>query len=314
MEKTEEWLWQCSIPDNAELQEHILKTESTVIIGEKCRIDYGLDGSEIIVSEFCQINGNIHAEDDLRIDNWTVVTGDVTSDGNAYLGEGVKINGRLLVAGDLDLGDNVAISGGFEAKGWISIRNPMPVIAYIMLYLVTLLGIEKEEDINAMFQKLFSEPVLVVERALDIAYTNARNTLMKDLAAAKKKKPAAAAAAAKKKVAPKKRSKQVEEEVVEEAPAPAAKRARKGKGKDSNDKYIWEYKERDRWFPYAKDASDIVEAAYQEYLNDPNQIDVRSVQSGMWSYQVDFTNMTQTNIQHENHTVRDIRRTLVSSE
>ncbi|MBQ4415087.1 MAG: polymer-forming cytoskeletal protein [Methanomicrobium sp.] len=157
MEKTEEWLWQCSIPDNAELQEHILKTESVVIIGEKSRIDYGLYGSEIIVSEFCQINGNIHAEDDLRIDNWTVVTGDVTSDGNAYLGEGVKINGRLLVAGDLDLGDNVAISGGFEAKGWISIRNPMPVIAYIMLYLVTLLGIDKEEDINAMFQKLFSE-------------------------------------------------------------------------------------------------------------------------------------------------------------
>ena len=157
MEKTEEWLWQCSIPDNAELQEHILKTESTVIIGEKSRIDYGLQGSEIIVSEFCQINGNIHADDDLRIDNWTEVTGDVTSDGNAYLGEGVKINGRLLVAGDLDLGDNVAISGGFEAKGWISIRNPMPVIAYIMLYLVTLLGIDKEEDINAMFQKLFSE-------------------------------------------------------------------------------------------------------------------------------------------------------------
>ncbi len=157
MEKTEEWLWQCSIPDNAELQEHILKTESTVIIGEKCRIDYGLYGSEIIVSEFCQINGNIHAEDDLRIDNWTEVTGDVTSDGNAYLGEGVKINGRLVVAGDLDLGDNVAISGGFEAKGWISIRNPMPVIAYIMLYLVTLLGLEKEEDINAMFHKLFSD-------------------------------------------------------------------------------------------------------------------------------------------------------------
>ncbi|MBO4522961.1 MAG: acyltransferase, partial [Methanomicrobium sp.] len=66
MEKTEEWLWQCSIPDNAELQEHILKTESTVIIGEKSRIDYGLQGSEIIVSEFCQINGNIHADDDLR--------------------------------------------------------------------------------------------------------------------------------------------------------------------------------------------------------------------------------------------------------
>jgi len=39
-----------------------------------------------------------------------------------------------------------------------------------------------------VLQKLFSEPVLVVERALDLAYTNARNTLLKDLATAKKKK------------------------------------------------------------------------------------------------------------------------------
>jgi len=110
-----------------------------------------------------------------------------------------------------------------------------------------------------------------------------------------------------KKTSSKKRSrtgKNVEEAAA--SSAPKKKKARKG-----GDKYIWEYKEHDRWFPYAPDASDIVEAAYQDYLNDPNQIDVRSVKSGMWAYQVDFTNMTQTNIQHENHTVRDIRRTLV---
>ena len=55
----------------------------------------------------------------------------------------------------------------------------------------------------------------------------------------------------------------------------------------------------------------MVEQAYQEYKSDPTQMDVRAVQSGMWKYQVDFTNMTQTNIEHFNHTVRDIRRTLV---
>ena len=64
------------------------------------------------------------------------------------------------------------------------------------------------------------------------------------------------------------------------------------------------------WFPYTKEASDIVEQAYQDYKNDPAQVDVRSVKSGMWRYQVDFTNMTQTNIEHANHTVREIRRTL----
>jgi len=76
-------------------------------------------------------------------------------------------------------------------------------------------------------------------------------------------------------------------------------------------KQFWEYKQNDTWFPYAPEGSAIVEAAYRDYLNDPNKIDVRAVKSGMWTYQVDFTNMTQTNIQHQNHTVRDIRRTLV---
>ena len=71
---------------------------------------------------------------------------------------------------------------------------------------------------------------------------------------------------------------------------------------------LWEYKEHGTWHPYMPEASAVVEAAYQDYLQDPAKVDVRSVQSGMWKYQVDFTNMTQTNLQHFNHTVREIRR------
>jgi len=136
--------------------------------------------------------------------------------------------------------------------------------------------------------------------------TSKKGTAAKRATATKAKKAAAA---------PKRRGRSNEVEVEE---APVAKKANRGrcksKAKNANDQYRWEYKERDMWFPYTSEASDIVEAAYQEYLSDPNQVDVRSVQSGMWCYQVDFTNMTQTNIQHQNHTVRDIRRSLVPSE
>lgn len=69
----------------------------------------------------------------------------------------------------------------------------------------------------------------------------------------------------------------------------------------------WEFFDR-VWRPYDKAASDTVEAAYQEYLHDPGMLDVRSVRSGSWAYQVDFLNMQQTNIEHTNHTVRQIRR------
>ncbi len=151
----QDWFEQCILPDNTELQEHKLKTNSIIIIGDRCKIDYGLEGSEIVVCEFSTINGDIHAAGDVRIDNFCEILGDVHATEDAYLGEGVKIKGRLIVNGDLDIGDNVQIEKGFEAKGWISIRNPIPVLTYIVLYLVTLLGIEKEDDILEIMQKLF---------------------------------------------------------------------------------------------------------------------------------------------------------------
>jgi len=110
-----------------------------------------------VICEFSKINGNIVAGGDVRIDNWCEVAGDVIAEEDAYLGEGVKIQGKLVVKGDLDIGDNVQIERGFEAKGWISIRNPMPVIIYIMMYLVAVLGIEKEDELDSVLQKLFGD-------------------------------------------------------------------------------------------------------------------------------------------------------------
>jgi predicted acyltransferase (DUF342 family) len=151
------WLWKCTLPDTTELQEHTLKTDRSIVIGDHCKIDYGLQGDDIMIAEMTTINGNILADGDIRIDNWCVVTGDVVTYQDAFLGEGVKIHGRLIVTGDLDIGDNVQIEKGFEAKGWISIRNPLPVITYIILYLVTLIGLEREDEIDEFLDNLFGE-------------------------------------------------------------------------------------------------------------------------------------------------------------
>ena len=159
METTQDhgWTRSCTLPDRTELQERTLKTGQDIIIGDRCRIDYGLFGHDVVVCEFSKINGNIVAGGDVRIDNWCEISGDVIVEEDAYLGEGVKIQGKLIVKGDLDIGDNVQIERGFEAKGWISIRNPMPVIVYIMMYLVAVLGIERQEDLDAVLQKLFGD-------------------------------------------------------------------------------------------------------------------------------------------------------------
>lgn len=73
--------------------------------------------------------------------------------------------------------------------------------------------------------------------------------------------------------------------------------------------YIWQYVDNSgKYADYDAPASDAVEEAYEEYQKNPHMMDVRAVRSGDWQYQVDFVQMKQTNIVHENHRVRTIRR------
>lgn len=70
----------------------------------------------------------------------------------------------------------------------------------------------------------------------------------------------------------------------------------------------WQYKnDSGKWADYDKAASDAVEAAYASWLVNPH-IDVRSVHSGDWDYNVDFNLLTQQNIRHQAHKVRQIQR------
>ncbi len=163
----------CTIPDGTELQEHMLVTGHAILVGDRCRIDYGLSGAEVVVAEFCRVNGAVTATGDVRIGNWTEVAGDVRTDEDAYLGEGVRIAGRLSVAGDLDIGDNVKIEQGFEARGWIQIRNPLPVIVYLMLYLMAMLRFEHEDEVDRFMTEVlggdeapFEQPLIVPPGAI----------------------------------------------------------------------------------------------------------------------------------------------------
>jgi predicted acyltransferase (DUF342 family) len=158
-------------PDHTELQEHILVTDNDIVVGDRCQIDYGLTGECVAICEFSRIRGNIIAHGELRLDNFCQVQGDVTAEENAFLGEGVHIKGKLTVYGDMNIGDNVQIDRGFEAKGWIVIRNPMPVIVYFLLYLMALLKFEREEDLEKFLGQISGEdaesetPLLIPSRS-----------------------------------------------------------------------------------------------------------------------------------------------------
>jgi predicted acyltransferase (DUF342 family) len=143
------------IPDNTEFEELTIVTNGDVVIGDRCLINFGIktDG-RIFVGEHVIIEGDVDAAKDIRVDIFSSIGGNVISGGNVYFGEKVKVKGKLSLSGDLDVGDSVEIEKGFEAKGWINIRSPIPVVIYIFIYLLQLLKMGHSEEIDRILEEI----------------------------------------------------------------------------------------------------------------------------------------------------------------
>lgn len=143
------------VPDGTRFEEHAIVAPGDVIFGNQTRVEFGLlaQGS-IFGGENVRIQGHLQTPAELRLDHFSAVEGDVSVGANCYLGEKSRVEGKLTVGGDLDVGDDVAITKGFEAKGWINIRSPVPVVIYIFLYLLELLRLGKSEDVDKILSDL----------------------------------------------------------------------------------------------------------------------------------------------------------------
>lgn len=143
------------IPDDTKFEENIIITKGDVVIGDRCLIQFGIktDG-RIFIGEHVIIDGDLIATEDIRVDIFTNIGGNIKSNGNVFLGEKVKVKGKLSLKGDLDVGDSVEIDRGFEAKGWINIRSPIPMVIYIFIYLMQLLKMGHSEEIDRILQEI----------------------------------------------------------------------------------------------------------------------------------------------------------------
>ena len=153
----EELIKSLIIPDNTTMEEHSIVVDGGAIIGNHSDLGFGIIADMVIAGEKVKINGNVLAEDDIRIDMWSVITGDVKTKNDAYIGDFVDISGRLAVGCDMDIGKDVKIGGGFQTQGMIVIRNPIPVIIYIFLYLTELIRIGKDEEVEKALNDLFED-------------------------------------------------------------------------------------------------------------------------------------------------------------
>jgi len=155
------------VPDGTHAEEHDLVTDGDVIVASQSTVEFGVRGGNVIAGERVEFGGDIEAEGDCRLDTWCDVAGNVLVGEDAYLGERAHIGGELRVAGNLDIGDDVQIDEGFEANGWIVIRNPMPTIVFLFIYLSQLLRIGEEDAAEELLSAMTEagdrehEPVLI---------------------------------------------------------------------------------------------------------------------------------------------------------
>ncbi|PSP52936.1 acyltransferase [Halobacteriales archaeon QH_7_68_42] len=121
-----------AIPDGTTVEEHDLVTDGDVVVGGQSTVEFGVRGDD-------------------------VMAGDVLVGGSAYVGERVSIDGGLKVAGNADIGDDVEIADTFEASGHIEIRNPMPTVVFLVIYLSQLLRIGEEEAAEELADQLVAD-------------------------------------------------------------------------------------------------------------------------------------------------------------
>jgi len=143
------------VPDGTRFEEHTIVSPGDVVLGNHVRCEFGLATSgRIFAGENVHVDGHLKTPGELRLDHFCRVSGSIEAGGNVYLGEKSRIEGKLVVGGDLDVGDDVAIAQGFEAKGWINIRNPVPIVVYLFLYLMELLRLGKSDEVEKLLAEI----------------------------------------------------------------------------------------------------------------------------------------------------------------
>lgn len=160
------------IPDNTIFEEHCIVAKGDIIVGDRCNVHYGfITQDRIFIGGRAKIFGNISANEEIRVDMFSYVCGNINCQNDVYLGERVKVEGRVFVGKDLDVGENVEVKE-FSAKGWINIRNPLPLIIYIFIYILELLRQGRSKQVEKILKELEkiegNEELLISENFLFI--------------------------------------------------------------------------------------------------------------------------------------------------
>lgn len=152
------------IPEGTKFDETMIVHDGDVIIGNNSTIGFGIKAKKIIIGDRVIIEGDVIGQE-VRIDSWVKIKGNVACFGDTYIGEFTSISGKLTVHGDLEIGRNVRIEKGFEATGLITIQNPLPVIMFLFIYIMELLRLGKLDEIEELFSEEFENPLIIPDNS-----------------------------------------------------------------------------------------------------------------------------------------------------
>ncbi|HDS59982.1 MAG TPA: hypothetical protein ENN54_06825 [Thermoplasmatales archaeon] len=156
------------IPEGTTFDGDTIRVNGDVVLSNDCQMVFNVEAQRLFAGERTTIEGDVQTDGDVRIDLFSTVEGNIACGGDACIGEGTKILGRLSLKGDLDVGDNVEIRDGFTARGWINIRSPIPMVLYVLLYLLELIKRGHSEEVDRILQELqrHDQVIAVAERYL----------------------------------------------------------------------------------------------------------------------------------------------------
>jgi predicted acyltransferase (DUF342 family) len=142
------------IPEGTTFDGDTIRVPGDVVLSNDSQVAFNIESQRLFAGERSTIEGNIQTDSDVRIDLFSKIAGSIACGGDAFIGEGTTINGQLSLKGDLDVGDNVEIQGGFSARGWINIRSPIPMVIYLLLYLLELIKRGHSEEVDRILKEL----------------------------------------------------------------------------------------------------------------------------------------------------------------
>lgn len=143
------------LPEGSAFEERTLAAPGDLILGDHVRCAYGLrTPARAFLGNGVHVQGDVQCGGDLRADTSTHVEGSARVGASGYLGERCFVQGDLEVAADLDVGDDVRVGGRLHAKGWVSKRDPVPLVLYVFLYLLELLRLGHSAEVERILKEL----------------------------------------------------------------------------------------------------------------------------------------------------------------